>query len=235
MPRSKLSTGICRGPTATAFSALRANYRVVVPYPDRRELDQARILCVGEQLYDFIDQRLEPAPEQLLGTATWCGTGCRWTLGCATSTWRKPPVSTGDELAGPLLPHLRRLTLIPVVEPFDDQDVFPYSQYGLVCPYCTPEGPNIGRVARSGPQCPHPRRQARTDRLKRPTASWVFRPPWCPFLEHDDTNRALMGINMMRQWTSAADAAAPIHSTGWFRQQYDQRLASKGNKPRPAP
>ena len=42
-----------------------------------------------------------------------------------------------------------------------------------------------------------------------------------------------MGINMMRQWTSAADTAAPIHATGWFRQQYDQRL-SKGHKPEPA-
>ena len=130
--------------------------------------------------------------------------------------------------------HLRRLTLIPiVVEPFVDRDVFPYSQYGLVCPYCTPEGPNIGRVLEVARGA-----RIRDGKLERideaPDSILGFSASMVPFLEHDDTNRALMGINMMRQWTSAADTAAPIHDTGWFRQQYDQRLASKGHKPEPA-
>ena len=213
---------------------IEGNYRVVVPYPDRRELDQARILCVGEQLYDFIDQRLEAAPEQL----AWDGDLVRNWL--PLDAWMRDfhLEETSQYLQATnwldRYTHLRRLTLIPiVVEPFDDQDVFPYSQYGLVCPYCIPEGPNIGRmleVARSA--------RIRDGKLERideaPDSILGFSASMVPFLEHDDTNRALMGINMMRQWTSAADTAAPIHATGWFRQQYDQRLASKGNKPEPA-
>ena len=69
---------------------IEGNYRVVVPYPDRRELDQARILCVGEQLYDFVDQRLEAAPEQLAWdddlVRNWLPFG---RLAAQTSTWRK--------------------------------------------------------------------------------------------------------------------------------------------------
>ena len=127
--------------------------------------------------------------------------------------------------------HLRRLTLIPiVVEPFVDRDVFPYSQYGLVCPYCTPEGPNIGRVLEVARGA-----RIRDGKLERideaPDSILGFSASMVPFLEHDDTNRALMGINMMRQWTSAADTSAPIHDTGWFRQQYDQRLASRATNP----
>ena len=213
---------------------IEGNYRVVLPYPDRRELDQARILCVGEQLYDFIDQRLEAAPEQL----AWDDDLVRnWLpLDAWLRDFHLEETSQYLQATNWLdrYTHLRRLTLIPVVvEPFDDQDVFPYSQYGLVCPYCTPEGPNIGRVLEvaRGARI----RDGKLERLdEAPDSILGFSASMVPFLEHDDTNRALMGINMMRQWTSAADTAAPIHSTGWFRQQYDQRLASKGHKPEPA-
>ena len=212
---------------------IEGNYRVVVPYPDRRELDQARILCVGEQLYDFIDQRLEAAPEQL----AWDDDLVRNWL--PLDAWMRDfhLEATSQYLQATNWldrhTHLRRLTLIPVVEPFDDRDVFPDSQYGLVCPYCTPEGPNIGRVLEvaRGARI----RDGKLERIdKAPDSILGFSASMVPFLEHDDSNRALMGINMMRQWTSAADTAAPIHSTDWFRQQYDQRLASKGNKPESA-
>ena len=213
---------------------IEGNYRVVVPYPDRRELDQARILCVGEQLYDFIDQRLEAAPEQL----AWDSDLVRNWL--PLDAWMRDfhLEETSQYLQATnwldRYTHLRRLTLIPVVvEPFDDQDVFPYSQYGLVCPYCTPEGPNIGRVLEVARGA-----RIRDGKLERigqaPDSILGFSASMMPFIEHDDSNRALMGINMMRQWTSAADTSAPIHDTGWFRQQHDQRLASKGNKPEPA-
>ena len=204
---------------------IEGNYRVVVPYPDRRELDQACILCVGEQLYDFIDQRLEAAPEQL----AWDSDLVRNWL--PLDAWMRDfhLEETSQYLQATnwldRYTHLRRLTLIPVVgDPFDDQDVFPYSQYGLVCPYCTPEGPNIGRVLEVARGA-----RIRDGKLERiddsaelaevevPDSILGFSASMVPFLEHDDTNRALMGINMMRQWTSAADTAAPIHSTGWFR------------------
>ena len=241
----KLSLGLGDAPVEVEYRDLprpdrdglfhiEGNYRVVVPYPDRRELDQARILCVGEQLYDFIDQRLEAAPEQL----AWDGDLVRNWL--PLDAWMRDfhLEETSQYLQATnwldRYTHLRRLTLIPIVgEPFDDQDVFPYSQYGLVCPYCTPEGPNIGRVLEVARGA-----RIRDGKLERideaPDSILGFSASMVPFLEHDDTNRALMGINMMRQWTSAADTVAPIHDTGWFRQQHDQRLASKGHKPEPA-
>ena len=213
---------------------IEGNYRVVVPYPDRRELDQARILCVGEQLYDFVDQRLEAAPEQL----AWDDDLVRnWLpLDAWLRDFHLEETSQYLQATNWLdrYTHLRRLTLIPiVVEPFDDRNVFPDSQYGLVCPYCTPEGPNIGRVLEVARGA-----RVRDGKLERideaPDSILGFSASMLPFLEHDDSNRALMGVNMMRQWTSAADTAAPVHSTGWFRQQHDQRLASKGHKPEPA-
>ena len=221
-------------PDRDGLFRIEGNYRVVVPYPDRRELDQARILCVGEQLYDFIDQRLEAAPEQL----AWDGDLVRSWL--PLDAWLRDfhLEETSQYLQATnwldRYTHLRRLTLIPVVgEPFDDRDVFPDSQYGLVCPCCTPEGPNIGRVLEVARGA-----RIRDGKLERideaPDSILGFSASMLPFLEHDDSNRALMGVNMMRQWTSAADTAAPVHATGWFRQQYDQRLVSKGNKPEPA-
>ena len=230
---------------------IEGNYRVVVPYPDRRELAQARILCVGEQLYDFIDQRLEAAPEQL----AWDDDLVRnWLpLDAWLRDFHLEETSQYLQATNWLdrYTHLRRLTLIPIVgEPFVDRGVFPDSQYGLVCPYCIPEGPNIGRileVARGARICDGKLERidgsagfdgelSRTElaEVEAPDSILGFSASMVPFLEHDDTNRALMGINMMRQWTSAADTAAPIHDTGWFRQQYDQRLASKGHKPEPA-
>ena len=240
----KLSLGLGDAPVEVEYRDLprpdrdglfhiEGNYRAVVPYPDRRELDQARILCVGEQLYDFIDQRLEAAPEQLAWDS---GLVRNWLpLDAWMRDFHLEETSQYLQATNWLdrYTHLRRLTLISVVEPFDDRDVFPDSQYGLVCPYCTPEGPNIGRVLEVARGA-----RIRNGKLERidesPDSILGFSASMVPFLEHDDSNRALMGVNMMRQWTSAADTAAPVHSTGWFRQQYDQRLASKGSKPEPA-
>ncbi|NKB72004.1 MAG: hypothetical protein GKR89_33420 [Candidatus Latescibacteria bacterium] len=221
-------------PDGDGLFLLDGNYRVVVPYPDRRQLDQAHILCVGEQLYDYIEQRLEPAPEQLAWdddlVHSWLPLD-QWLRDFhLQETSQYLQVNNWLDRHT----HLRRLTLIPIVsEPFGDQDVFPYSQYGLVCPYSTPEGPNVGRlleVARGA--CIHEGRLERADEA--PDSILGFPASMLPFLEHDDSNRALMGINMMRQWISAADPQAPMHETGWFRQQYDQRLASQGTKPEPA-
>lgn len=241
----KLSLGLGDAPVEVEYRDLprpdrdglfyiEGNYRVVVPYPDRRELDQARILCVGEQLYDFVDHRLEAAPEQL----AWDGDLVRSWL--PLDAWLRDfhLEETSQYLQATnwldRYTHLRRLTLIPVVvEPFDGQGVFPDSQYGLVCPYCTPEGPNIGRVLEVARGA-----RIRDGKLERideaPDSILGFSASMMPFIEHDDSNRALMGVNMMRQWTSAADTTAPVHATGWFRQQYDQCLASKGHKPEPA-
>ena len=242
----KLSLGLGDAPVEVEYRDLprpdrdglfhiEGNYRVVVPYPDRRELDQARILCVGEQLYDFIDQRLEAAPEQL----AWDDDLVRNWL--PLDAWMRDfhLEETSQYLQATnwldRYTHLRRLTLIPiVVEPFVDRDVFPYSQYGLVCPYCIPEGPNIGRVLEVARGA-----RIRDGKLERiddaPDSILGFSASMMPFIEHDDSNRALMGVNMMRQWTSAADTAAPSPLHGLVPPAARPALGLQGPQTRAGP
>ena len=234
MPRSKLSTGICLGPTAMVFSTLKATIESWSPIPTGANSIKRGFSVWANSSTTLLTKGWRRLPKQL----AWDDDLVRnWLpLDAWLRDFHLEETSQYLQATNWLdrYTHLRRLTLIPiVVEPFDDRNVFPDSQYGLVCPYCTPEGPNIGRVLEVARGA-----RVRDGKLERideaPDSILGFSASMLPFLEHDDSNRALMGVNMMRQWTSAADTAAPVHSTGWFRQQHDQRLASKGHKPEPA-
>ena len=69
---------------------------------------------------------------------------------------------------------------------------------GRVCPFETPEGPNIGRVFTIAVGA-----EIRDRRLvvvdERPEASLGLSASMLPFLEHNDPNRLLMAANMLRQ------------------------------------
>lgn len=49
---------------------------------------------------------------------------------------------------------------------------------------------------------------------KRPEAALGLGASMVPFLEHDEPNRVLMGINMMRQWTVPPDPEPALVQTG---------------------
>ena len=130
---------------------LDGNPHVVIPLASDEELDRAEIACVGEQLYAYIRERLGQASngfnwdEEIL--RAWLPLD-RWvdefmhnkTQPLDATSWfiRVQPLDTTNWLSRHT--HLRRL-LIP-----NREKVVAPGQMGHVCPFETPEGPNIGRA-----------------------------------------------------------------------------------------
>ena len=191
---------------------------VVLPTASSENLDTAQIKCAGEQLYDYIESRLGeangdlPWDEQLvrawLPLDTWVQEVVtsavpydyernRW----ATGQW----LDQTNMLAA--ITHLRRI-MIPSIE-----NVIAPSQFGRVCPFETPEGPNIGHVfsIATGATIRDGRIEITDDR---PEAVLGLSASMIPFLEHDDVNRALLGTNMLRQSRPPSNPEPAIVQTG---------------------
>ncbi|MFN2108653.1 MAG: hypothetical protein ACK2UI_03240, partial [Anaerolineae bacterium] len=84
---------------------------------------------------------------------------------------------------------------------------------GRVCPFETPEGPNIGRVLRVALGA-----EIQNGKLvvldERPQAALGLSAAMIPFLEHNDPNRSLMGANMLRQWIPQSTPEPALVQTG---------------------
>ena len=213
---------------------VEGNYRVVVPFPSQPELETAQIHCVGEQLYTFFAAHLGEAPDSLA-----------WDVALARAwlpidewmrEFHRSDTSQYLQTTNWLdrHTHLRRLSLIPILpQPLSSEEAITPSQMGRICPFCTPEGPNIGRVLEIAMGT-----QIRQGRLviadHRPESALGLSASMVPFLEHDDANRLLMGINMMRQWLAPADPALPAHSSGWLADHHTRLRQGQGPKPEPA-
>ena len=165
--------------------------RVVIPLASREELDQAEITCVGEQLYAYIQERLGQAANGLPWDAemlrAWLPLE-RWVNEFLQAYGQ--PLDETNWLSR--LTHLRRL-LIP-----GRKKVVTSGQVGCVCPFETPEGPNIGLVFTVAVGA-----EIRSGRLMvvddSPEASLGISASMLPFLENNDPNRLLMAANMLRQ------------------------------------
>ena len=180
---------------------------VVVPTASQEELDLAEIRCVGEQLYDYIEQRLGQAPPDL----AWDQPMLRSWL--PLDRWFR------DFLAGPdrtrlheqhwlsVRTHLRR------VEIPGRQRVFAAGQLGRTCPFETPEGMRIGLILSIAVGA-----EIRDGKLEivdeKPEAALGLTASMVPFLEHDDPNRLLMAVNMMRQWVVPPEPEPAYVQTG---------------------
>jgi hypothetical protein len=170
---------------------LNGNPCVVIPLASQEDLDHAEITCVGEQLYNYIRARLGQASnglswdEEIL--RAWLPLE-RWVNEFLQSTAQ--PLDTTNWLSRHK--HLRSL-LIPT-----RQRVVAAGQAGLVCPFETPEGPNIGKAFTVAVGA-----EIRDGRLvvvdERPEASLGLSASMLPFLENNDPNRLLMAANMLRQ------------------------------------
>ena len=167
-------------------------FKVVIPLADSAELDRANIRCAGELLYDVIAARLGQAPVDLPWddalARSWLPLNA-WVADFLRDTAQD--LDTTNWLAEQT--HLRSLRLsegVPVIAP---------GQSGRVCPFETPEGPNIGRVLRVALGA-----EIRDGKLivldEHPQVAMSLSAAMIPFLEHDDPNRTLMGANMLRQW-----------------------------------
>lgn len=210
------------------------NYRVVVPFPSQPELEKAQVRCVGEQLREFFTAHLGEAPENL----PWDASLARAWL--PIDAWMREfhRADTSQYLQTTNWldrhTHLRRLTLIPILpDPLHREEVFKPGQMGRACPFCTPEGPNIGRVLEIALGA-----QIRDGRLvivdDRPQGALGLSASMIPFLEHSDANRLLMGVNMMRQWMAPPDPATPVHASGWLSDLHQRLREGQGPRPEPA-
>ena len=198
---------------------------VVVPIATCEELDKAEISCVGEQLYNFIEPRIDEiqsgpslTKEQLsslLPIDKWI----KEFLDEANRPQGSPnrifvrtiPVQYLDE--NNWLSQCEHLRSLIIDVPRGHQKIIAHGQLGRICPISTPEGPNIGivrRIARGA--IIHNRKIIIAD--KDPESNLSVSVSMIPFLEYDDCNRALMGSNMMRQWKSVNDPEPALVQTG---------------------
>ncbi len=187
---------------------------VVTPTADSEHLDTARIRCVGEQVMDYIADHLGRAPDSLeWDTAllsAWVPLD-QWLHDCLSPTvptlGRRPvmPLDGTNWLA--VRAHLRRV----YIERFDD--VIAPGQLGLACPVETPEGPNLGHILSIAVGA-----EIRDGRLVRvdedPAAILGLTASMIPLIEYDDSNRALMGANMMRQWLAPSSREPALVQSG---------------------
>lgn len=195
-------------PCEDASFMLHDGEHAVVLTASSNDLEQAEIRAVGEQLMDMIAPRLAPPPSE----SEWDEAVLRaW---FPLDHWLREfldEAETSQWLDGTnLLARLTHLRRIRVSGP--DVSFHP-SQIGRVCPFDTPEGPNCGRVltlatgadVRDGRIVPAEEREE--DALG-PTASLV------PLLCHNDANRQLMGVGMMRQWIPQGQPELPLVRSG---------------------
>ncbi|MFC1974861.1 hypothetical protein ACFLXQ_00510 [Chloroflexota bacterium] len=180
--------------------------RVVVPTASHEELDTATIRCAGEQLYDYIEERLGQSPPDL----PWDATLARAWL--PLDTWldefmhhTAQRLDTTNWISHHT--HLRRLIVL------DHEHVVTAGQASLVCPFEMPEGPNLGRVFTIALGA-----EIRAGKLvvvdERPEANLGLTASMIPLLEHNDANRLLMGANMMRQGLIPPDPEPALVQTG---------------------
>jgi hypothetical protein len=191
--------------------------KVVVPIATSQELHKAEIKCVGEQLHAYIAARLGQASVDLpwdmalarawLPIDTWVG---EFMVGVGAGVGQRrfiPAQRVDDANWLSLHTHLRRL-IIP-----EREDVIAPGQLGYVCPFETPEGPNIGYVLTIAVGA-----EIRDGRMvigdDRPAAKLGLSASMIPFLEHDDSNRLLMGANMLRQWVTQQRPEPALIRTG---------------------
>ncbi len=201
-------------------------FRTVVPAPTEVDLARAEIRCVGEQLRDYIAERLENMPEMLEeAVGTWMPLG-DWIY----TFFMEEPTSQYLQATNlqDMYVHLRRVTLIPIIGEADEgvENYYHPSHDGRVCPYCTPEGPNLARILEVA--------QGATIRDGKlvieddaPEKRLGIGASVVPFLEHNDTNRVLMGVNMMRQWIGAPGPDMQRDEQGvWhaYHAQYDGKV-----------
>ncbi len=189
-------------PSAEGLFRIDDGLYVVVPLASDENLDTAEVKCVGEQLYDYVAARLGKAN----GDLPWDEALIRawlpleqWVTAVIKSglTDPDPRWSTGQWLDATngiaARKHLRSLKIIDIEKPIAP------GQFGRVCPFETPEGPNIGHVfsISLGATIVNGRTEIVDDC---PEAALGLTASMVPFLEHNDPNRLLFAVNMMRQW-----------------------------------
>ena len=182
--------------------------RIVLPVAQDEDLTAAEIKCVGEQLYDFIAERLGSTPPDFSWDASlvksWFSlhTWVREFFASQPSFPRLPSFNWLDKHT-----ILRRIRL-----EWKDRVMNP-SYFGRVCPYETPEGPSVGKILSVAVGA-----EIRDGKLivvdNQPEAMLGLSASLVPFIEHNDPNRQLTGVNVQRQFYVPPDPEPALVQTG---------------------
>jgi hypothetical protein len=182
---------------------------VVIPTASQVELDVAEIACVGEQLTTYIREQLGQASNGI----TWNEEVLRAWL--PLDRWieaflqaKAQRLDTTNWLSRHT--HPRRIIISGHLS--DAHAVIAPGQFGRVCPYETPETPNMGRVftVAVGAEIRDGKFVILDDR---PEATLGLSASTLPFLAHNDPNRLLMAANMQRQsWPTTSPEPALVQT-----------------------
>lgn len=189
----------------------------VVPLAANEDLETATVLCVGDMLANMLQERLGEAPPELPWNETllraWLPLDS-WIRARFGQTQPEHPydsyfqrLDTTNWLARRT--HLRRLFM----QLSDPSRVITPGQFGRLCPYEKPEGPNMGRIGVIALGATIRAGQV-TIIDDRPEATLGLSMSAIPLVEHSDANRLLMGTNMMRQWLPYNQPEPALVQTG---------------------
>jgi len=195
-------------PTDEGVFNLNGELRTVVPWIAHSDLDCAAVKCVGELLYDWVDERLGEAADDLPWDEAllraWLPLD-RWLQEFMRNHRHAQSLDMTNWLARQC--HLRRIII-------DERTALTTpGQWGRVDPFEIPEGPNMGRIftlslGASIRDAAIVIDDDAPDAILGSTSSMI------PCLEHDDPNRLLMGANMMRQWLPYTEPEPALVQTG---------------------
>ncbi|HTI15662.1 MAG TPA: hypothetical protein VL461_14035 [Dictyobacter sp.] len=194
----------------------------VVPYASSDDLEHADIFCVGEQLLQLCQQHLHyqapitfPWNEELVRTVLPLETWIQQFFENSKDKHALPGIdfmlSTAQRLDETnWLATKQHLTRIYIK---DRTRLFTPGHFGRLCPFETPEGPNIGRIG------PLTRGASIRDGKivvldERPEAMLGAVAATIPLLEHDNPTGLLMGANMLRQWLKPSQPEPALVQTG---------------------
>lgn len=168
--------------------------RIVLPIAQNEDLAAAEIKCVGEQLHDFIAERLGSTPSDFSWDTSlvksWFSLRT-WVREFFASQLYFPRIQSFNWLDRHT--NLRRIRL-----EWRNQ-IMNSSYFGRVCPYETPEGPSVGTILSIAVGA-----EIRDGKLivvnERPEAGLGLSASLVPFIEHNDPNHQQMGVGMQRQF-----------------------------------
>jgi hypothetical protein len=198
-------------PDDEGFFQVNGNRSLVGPVATSEDLATAEIHGVGDHLYHYIEARLGEAPPDMAWSETliraWLPLDA-WLHDCIEQHRGDPYRWLNQANWLDRTGNLRHI-LIP-----ERQKPFNPGHYGRVCPFETPEGPNVGRVLRISAGA-----EIRDQKIvivdEGPEAGLGVNTRMIPFLEHNDPLMLLMGVNMMRQWLIPPDPEPALVQTGY--------------------
>ena len=192
--------------------------KIVLPYADNEDLTVANIKCIGERLYDYVEERLGEAGEGLPWDETLLRSWAPLDVWFDAMYHDRPKPGIGlynpqaqwldktNWLATQI--HIRRLVI-----PGASGDL-KFGNIGLVSPLETPEGPNVNKICSIAAGA-----TIKDGRLisvdSSPEAGFGLPALLIPFIEHSSDARLVMSCNMQRQWLPTLSPEPALVQTGW--------------------